>query len=626
MEYIINGVTNTALRKKQAFIPAFERTPDVGLNYEEEGCAAELKQWKAYFKFVRPYAKWIVLTLFIGILKFGIPSLLPLVQKYVVDDILLNPAADFGQKVDRLLIVLGGTLFLFVIVRGPVEYARQYFAQLITARILYDLRNKLYGHLQRLSLRYYQNTKVGEVISRFINDAEQTKNIVEVGMMNIWLDLFTLIFVLGFMLYLNPLLTLVAIAIFPLYAIAVKVLYKRLKKLTKDRSAALAGIQAYLHERIQGISVIRSFALERHEALQFTGINGTYLNKAMAHSRWNAWTFAVINTLTDIAPLLVIGYGGYQVIQHHLTLGTFVAFFGYLDRLYAPLKRLINSSTVLTQASASWERVLELFEEPYDMTDRKDAEIMPGGMHGIGFRNVWFKYHEEGNWVLKNITLQVHPGQTVAFVGMSGGGKSSLVGLIPRFYDVQKGMITVGGKDVRDWTMESLRSRIGMVLQDNFLFSGSVRDNIKLGDPEADEEAVIAAAKAANAHDFIMELPQGYDTEVGERGVKLSGGQKQRIAIARVFLKDPPILILDEATSALDLESEHLIQQSLQDLSQSRTTLIVAHRLSTITHADLIVVMKNGSVAERGTHEQLMAKEDGVYAQLYNIQNLNPSE
>lgn len=583
-----------------------------------------MKHWKTYFRFVRPYTKWIIVTLLIGILKFGIPSLLPLVQKYVVDDILLNQAIDMGQKVSQLMTVLGITFVLFVIVRGPVEYARQYFAQFITAKILFDLRNRLYEHLQRLSLRYYQNTKVGEVISRFINDAEQTKNIVEVGMMNVWLDTFTLVFVLGFMFYLNPLLALVSIAIFPLYAIAVKILYKRLKKLTKERSAALAGIQAYLHERIQGISVIRSFALERYDQKKFEGINGKYLQKAMAHSRWNAWTFAIINTMTDIAPLLVIGYGGYQVIQGHLTLGTFVAFFGYLDRLYAPLKRLINSSTVLTQASASWERVLELLDEPYDMTDEPDAEVMTSGNHGIELRNVWFKYQEEGTWVLKNISLQVNPGQTVAFVGMSGGGKSSLVGLISRFYDIQKGTLTVGGEDVRHWTMESLRSQIGMVQQDNFLFSGSVRDNILLGRPEADEEAIIAAAKAANAHDFIMELPQGYDTEVGERGVKLSGGQKQRIAIARVFLKDPPILILDEATSALDLESEHLIQQSLQQLSRSRTTLIVAHRLSTITHADLIIVMKNGEIAERGTHEQLMANLDGVYAQLYSIQNLNP--
>ncbi|MGG4553403.1 ABC transporter ATP-binding protein [Paenibacillus sp. FSL W8-0186] len=582
-----------------------------------------MKHWKAYFTFVKPYTKWILLTLFIGVLKFGIPSMLPLVQKYVVDDILLNKSMGLQEQVSQLMIVLGATLFLFVIVRGPVEYARQYFAQMITAKILFDLRNRLYSHLQKLSLRYYQNTKVGEIISRFINDAEQTKNIVEVGMMNVWLDAFTLVFVLGFMFYLDPVLTLVSIAIFPLYAIAVKVLYKQLKKLTKDRSAALAGIQAYLHERIQGISVIRSFALERHDQAKLEGVNGNYLKKALAHSRWNAWTFAIINTMTDIAPLLVIGYGGYLVIQENLTLGTFIAFFGYLDRLYSPLKRLINSSTVLTQASASWERVLELLEEPYDMVDQPDALPLKGGNHGIALRNVWFKYHERDPWVLRDISLQIHPGETVAFVGMSGGGKSSLVGLIPRFYDIQKGSLLVGGRDVKAWTMESLRSSIGMVLQDNFLFSGTVRENILFGKPGSSEEEVYEAARAANAHEFIMDLPNGYDTEVGERGVKLSGGQKQRIAIARVFLKDPPILILDEATSALDLESEHLIQQSLQQLSRSRTTLIVAHRLSTITHADQIIVMKNGSIAERGTHEELMDK-DGVYAQLYSIQNLNP--
>ncbi|GAA0134254.1 ABC transporter ATP-binding protein [Paenibacillus sp. YSY-4.3] len=582
-----------------------------------------MKHWKAYFAFVKPYTKWILLTLFIGVLKFGIPSMLPLVQKYVVDDILLNKSIGLQEQVYQLMIVLGATLFLFVIVRGPVEYARQYFAQMITAKILFDLRNKLYSHLQRLSLRYYQNTKVGEIISRFINDAEQTKNIVEVGMMNVWLDAFTLVFVLGFMFYLDPVLTLVSIAIFPLYAIAVKVLYKRLKKLTKDRSAALAGIQAYLHERIQGISVIRSFALEKHDQAKLEGVNGKYLKKALAHSRWNAWTFAIINTMTDIAPLLVIGYGGYLVLQQELTLGTFIAFFGYLDRLYSPLKRLINSSTVLTQASASWERVLELLEEPYDMVDQPGALPLKGGNHDITLRNVWFKYHEQDPWVLRDISLQINPGETAAFVGMSGGGKSSLVGLIPRFYDIQKGSLMVGGRDVKDWTMESLRGSIGMVLQDNFLFSGTVRENILFGKPGSSEEAVHEAAKAANAHEFIMELPNGYDTEVGERGVKLSGGQKQRIAIARVFLKDPPILILDEATSALDLESEHLIQQSLQQLSRSRTTLIVAHRLSTITHADQIIVMKNGSIAERGTHEELMDK-DGVYAQLYSIQNLNP--
>jgi len=584
-----------------------------------------VKPWKVYLQFVKPYTPWIVLTLVVGAIKFGIPLTLPLIHKYVIDSLLLNAALPAEAKIRQLLAVLAGAFLLFVVLRIPIEYYRQYLAQLVTSRILFDIRSRLYDHLQKLSVRFYQNRKVGEIISRFINDVEQTKNLVEVGLMNIWLDMFTLTFAIGLMFYLNTQLTLIAISIFPLYAVAVRLLYKRLKELTKDRSQALAEVQAYLHERIQGIPVIRSFTLEPYERQKFGERNRHFLNRALAHTRWNAVTFTVINTLTDIAPLLVIGVGGYMVIRGNLPLGSFVAFFGFLERLYSPLRRLVNSSTELTQAAASLERMVELLREPYDIVDKPGAGVLPPEPGSIRFENVWFRYSDRTDWVLKGVNLDIRPGQTVAFVGMSGGGKSSLISLIPRFFDVQKGAIYVNGADIRSVTQRSLRARIGMVLQDSILFSGSVRENILLGNPYAGEEEMIAAAKAANAHEFIMSLPRGYDTEIGERGVKLSGGQKQRIAIARVFLKNPSILILDEATSALDLESEHLIRQSLATLARNRTTLIVAHRLSTITHADRIFVIENGEIVEQGTHEALL-EAGGVYARLYRVQVLRQEE
>lgn len=579
-----------------------------------------LKEFRMYFQFVKPYRWLVAITLLIGMLKFAIPMVIPLLLQYAVDDILLAEISK-DEKVSRLLQLVGLSFVLFVVIRYPVEYFRQYFAQLTTSKILFDLRNKLYGHLQRLSLRFYQERKSGEIISRMMNDVEQTKAIVETGMMNVWLDLFTLTIALGIMFSMNVPLTLVAIIILPFYGVAVVKLYRRLKAYARSRSAALADMQGYLNEHVNGIPVVKSFTLEEYEQKQFGIKNGRFLEKALALSRWNALTNAIINTLTEIAPLLILFGGGYLVITGELTVGGFVAFYGYLDRLYTPLRRLVNASTELTQASASLERVLELLNEPEDVRDEKEATPLPKIVGEIECKDVSFRYREDNDWVLRSIDIKIEPGQTVAFVGMSGGGKSSLISLLPRFYDIQQGNIYIDGYDISKVTIHSLRSQIGMVLQDNILFSGTVRENIMLGDPEKTEESMYEAARRANAHEFISSLPQGYETEIGERGVKLSGGQKQRIAIARVFLKDPAILVLDEATSALDLESEHLIQDSLQALSDNRTTLVVAHRLSTITHADQIIVIEHGIIVERGTHGQLM-ELGGAYARLYNVQNL----
>ncbi|ASN06872.1 ABC transporter ATP-binding protein [Virgibacillus necropolis] len=577
---------------------------------------------KQYMQFVKPYRWKIVWTILIGIIKFAIPLLLPLILKYIIDDIINAENMSDGAKTSELLWIMGGAFVIFLILRPPVEYIRQYLAQWVGNKILFDIRDRLFDHIQKLSLRFYSQTKTGEIISRVIHDVEQTKNFVLTGLMNVWLDIITILIAITIMMTMNVGLTLVSIILFPFFGFSIKYFYGRLRRLTRDRSQALAEVQGHLHERVQGVPVTRSFALEEYEQGQFNKRNENFLDKALNHTNWNAKTFAVTNTITDLAPLLVIAYAGYQVINGGLSVGTMVAFVAYMERVYSPLRRLINSSTVLTQSIASIDRVFEFLNEKYDIVDKKDAKAMTGVEGNVDIDRISFRYDEDEPDVLKDVSLQVKKGETIALVGMSGGGKSTLISLIPRFYDVTKGSIKIDGTDIRDVKARSLRDNIGMVLQDNTLFSESISMNIRMGNPDATDEEVITAAKAANAHDFITDLVHGYDTLVGERGVKLSGGQKQRIAIARVFLKNPPILIFDEATSALDLESEHTIQEALEKLASDRTTFIVAHRLATITHADRIVVVVGGEIRESGSHEELMKKQ-GSYYNLYQVQNLD---
>ncbi|MBU8567304.1 ABC transporter ATP-binding protein/permease [Virgibacillus pantothenticus] len=577
---------------------------------------------KQYMHFVKPYKWKIFWTVLVGILKFGIPLLMPLILKFVIDNIIGNEALSQTEKTTQLVWLMGAAFIIFLVLRPPIEYIRQYLAQWVGNKVLFDIRDRLFDHLQRLSLKFYSKTKTGEIISRVIHDVEQTKTFVITGLMNIWLDLITILIAIGIMLSMDIELTIVAIILFPLFGFSIKYFYGRLRKLTRKRSQALAEVQGHLHERVQGMPVTRSFALEEYEQEQFNKRNSNFLTRALEHTNWNAKTFAVTNTITDLAPLLVIAYAGYQVIHGTLTMGTMVAFVGYMERVYSPLRRLINSSTTLVQSIASIDRVFELMNEKYDIQDQPDA-IKVKDLHGeVVFEDVYFQYENDENTVLKGVSLHVKAGETIALVGMSGGGKSTLVSLIPRFYDVTSGTIKVDGIDVRHMQARSLRDQIGMVLQDNTLFSESIAMNIRMGKPHATDEEVMEAAKAANAHAFIQQLPYGYDTLVGERGVKLSGGQKQRIAIARVFLKNPPMLIFDEATSALDLESEHTIQEAVEKLASNRTTFIVAHRLATITHADRIVVMEDGEIKEVGRHDELM-RQQGIYYNLYQVQHLD---
>ncbi|WP_226641053.1 ABC transporter ATP-binding protein [Bacillus tropicus] len=575
---------------------------------------------KRYLQFVKPYRWLIAITIVIGLVKFGIPLIMPWLLKYIIDDV-IQGGGSLQDKTSQLVTAIGIAFFIFAVLRPPIEYYRQYFAQRIANTILYDLRKHIFGHLQKLSLRYYSNTKTGEIISRVIHDVEQTKDFVITGLMNVWLDTATIAIAIIVMFSMNIKLTFVTLLILPIYVVAVKYFFGRLRKLTKERSQALATMQGYLHERIQGMQVTRSFALEEYEGKQFEKRNNEFLTKALTHTSWTARTFSAVNTLTDLGPLLVIGFAAYEVVQGQLTLGTMVAFVGYMDSLYSPLRRLVNSSTTLTQSFASMDRVFELLDEKYDIVNVPSA-VQTKKLNGeVIFDNVSFRYNSDEKEVLHNLSLTMLPGEKVALVGASGGGKSSLASLIPRFYDVSSGAVYVDGIDVRKYDMRNLRSHIGIVLQDNLLFSDTIGANILYGNPKAAEEEVIAAAKAAQIHDFIIELPDGYDTVVGERGVKLSGGQRQRVAIARVFLKNPSLLILDEATSALDLENERYIQEALQTLAADRTTIIIAHRLATITHVDTIIYIEDGEIKETGSHEELMKKR-GYYHNLYQLQHI----
>lgn len=576
---------------------------------------------KRYLKFVKPYRYRIIATIIVGIIKFGIPMLIPLLIKYAIDGMINNHSLTNQEKFSHLGVAIGIALFIFLIVRPPIEFIRQYLAQWTSNKILYDIRKQLYNHLQALSVRFYANNQVGQVISRVINDVEQTKDFILTGLMNIWLDCITIIIALSIMFFLDVKLTFAAIFIFPFYILTVYFFFGRLRKLTRVRSQALAEVQGFLHERVQGMSVIKSFAIEDNEAKNFDNHNKNFLQRAFQHTRWNAYSFAAINTVTDLGPIIVIGVGSYLAITGSITVGTLAAFVGYLEQLFGPLRRLVSSFTTLTQSFASMDRVFQLMDEDYDIKNGIGAQPIKISKGQIDLKHVSFKYNENEKEVLHDINLTINKGETVAFVGMSGGGKSTLINLIPRFYDVTQGEILIDHHNVKDFLTGSLRNQIGLVQQDNILFSDTVKENILLGRPDATDDEVVEAAKMANAHDFISNLPNGYDTEVGERGVKLSGGQKQRLSIARIFLNNPPVLILDEATSALDLESEAIIQEALDVLSKDRTTLIVAHRLSTITHADRIVVMENGRIVETGTHQQLINKR-GAYEHLYSIQNL----
>jgi subfamily B ATP-binding cassette protein MsbA len=473
------------------------------------------------------------------------------------------------------------------------------------------MRCDLYYRILRMSASFFHRNKSGAILTRLISDIALAQNLVGTAITNIWMDAIALVVILYFLLRIDVLTTVVALATFPVYLFFFRRFSREMRTVTRQLQDELSAMSSSAQERIAGSVVVHAFAQEHTERKRFEGDSERLFSTNMRRVLIQSLNQSITGTLVGISPLIVICFGGYRVIAGAMTVGELIAVTMYLASLYLPLQRFSELNVVYANAMAALDRIYEIMDEKPEIVDAPGAVELPQIRGEVEFDRVSFSYNESCP-VLHDVAFRVRPGERVALVGPSGSGKTTIVSLIPRFYDVQAGHLRIDGHDVREVTVKSLRRHIGMVLQDPILFSGSVRENILYGKPEAADDEVIAASRAANAYDFIMDLPHGFDSEVGERGCFLSGGQRQRITIARAFLKDPRILILDEATANLDPESEHLIQAAMKRLVVGRTTFIIAHRLSTIINADRILVLSAGQVVESGTHHELLAN-GGLY-------------
>lgn len=566
--------------------------------------------YRRLLTYARPYW-WPHFSLaFLCMLLFSATNgAMPFLIQHIFDDVFTNKNL-FALKVLPGIIV--GT-FLF---RGIVGFGSTYLTDYVGQRVVADMRNALNDHIQHLSLSFFNRTPTGTIVSRITNDVSLVRSALTDAVASVLKDAFSLIILVAVAFYQDWLLSLIAFVVFPVSVLPVIRLSKRLRGFSRSGQVSMGNMTMLLQETIQGNRVVKAFGMEGYEKQRFAEENDRLFRLYMQATRIRAFTNPMMEILAAFGIAGVVWYGGYSVIVGGRTQGGFLAFLTALFLLYEPFKGLAKTNNAIQQAMGGAERVMELLDTGTDVLDR-GARRLDHVRHGIRFEGVSFRYDQE--FVLRGVDLEIGRGEVVALVGMSGGGKSTLADLIPRFYDVAEGRITIDGIDIREYTLASLRAQIAIVTQHTFLFNDTVRNNIAYGDIAQDMEAIVAAAKAANAHDFIMELPDGYDAMIGELGVKLSGGQRQRLAIARALVKDAPILVLDEATSALDNESERLVQGALEVLMRNRTTLVIAHRLSTIRRADRIVVIVSGQVVEHGTHEELLTL-NAEYRKLYDLQ------
>jgi len=566
--------------------------------------------YRRLLQYLKPYRGRLLLA---GVCMVGVAGLTATLAY------LVKPALDeiFFEKNLRMLYIIPGVVALVYLLKGVFDFAQYYLMAYVGQSVIRDLRDELYEHMEQMSLAFFVRRSTGELISRMNNDVALVQGAMTSAITGVVRDVVTVAALVFVVFYRDFWLALIAMSVFPLAIYPLLQFGKRLKRYSRRMLVSLEDITARLTETIAGIRIVKAFAMEDYERERFRQVNRKLFNSFMRRFKVRAFSNPVMETLGGLGVCAILFYGGYQVITGQSTQGTFFSFMAALLLLYEPIKRINEVNITIQEGVSAGERIFELLDTPPDVEDRPGAGALPPVEREIAYNGVCFTYDEQP--VLRDINFTATVGQAVAIVGESGSGKSTLLDLLPRFYDVTAGSIRIDGADVRDVTQRSLREKIGIVTQQTILFDDTVRNNIAYGRPDLPLEKIVAAAQAAHAHGFITSLPNGYDTMIGENGIRLSGGERQRVAIARAILKDPPILILDEATSNLDSDSEQAVQKALEALMEGRTTLVVAHRLSTIRNVDRIYVLAGGRIVEQGSHDDLLAT-DGEFARLYNLQ------
>ncbi|KAB1438117.1 ABC transporter ATP-binding protein [Candidatus Galacturonibacter soehngenii] len=579
------------------------------------------QKWKKLFAYYKPYRKWLFADLFFAILGAGITLIIPLVVRYVTTKVVYMEASESVQ----IIIKLGIAMIGLVLVEAFCNFFIAYYGHVMGAKIEFNMRNEIFSHYQKLSFAFYDNQKVGQLMSRVTNDLFEISELLHHGPEDVIISIIKFVGSFLILISINEKLTLIAFAFLPIMIVYAFYFNRKMKRAFKENRAKIADINSQIEDNLAGIRVVKSFANEEIELEKFHQGNARFVSSKKRSYFYMGGYHAGLGALTTMITIGVVTIGALLITNHTLRITDLITFLLYINNFTEPVRKLINFTEQFQNGWSGYERFLEIMDIQPDIKDEKNAIELKNVKGNIQFDQVAFRYEESNEDVLSNINLTVKEGEYIALVGSSGAGKTTLCSLVPRFYDVTQGKILIDGVDVRKIKIKNLRDNIGIVQQDVYLFAGTIMDNIRYGKPEATDYEIIQAAKNANAHDFIMSFPNGYDTDIGQRGIKLSGGQKQRLSIARVFLKNPPILIFDEATSALDNESERVVQESLEKLAKNRTTFVIAHRLSTIRNAEKIIVLTDNGIEEQGTHEELL-EMGGIYEGLYNMQFKNKED